>query len=214
VPLVTVEGVKKMKVLIPRTTEKQILKPGNYNSKLGFHISSKRWRGKKIYSLSLLESETCPKSCLHENDCYAKRMYFAHKFTSDGLTLGLEKEIDFLMYKHKKGIVIRLHVTGDFYSKEYVMFWAGQLLKHKKLCVFGYTARNYSSIDAINKSFPGRCVIRLSKNKEEDKDRMYAASEEFKGKCFTCPEQTGKLESCADCGLCWSVGKTVKFITH
>ena len=88
----------------------------------------------------------------------------------------------------------------------------------KKLAVFGYTAREPHTkigkrIADVEQAYPDRWVIRQSRSKAYDGTR-YAASEEFEGDCFTCPEQTGKLDSCADCGLCWSATKTVKFLTH
>ncbi len=57
-------------------------------------------------------------------------MPFAHRFSTEGLIPRLEQEIKELMLKHKEGIVIRLHVLGDFYSTEYVEFWQKMLLTH------------------------------------------------------------------------------------
>ena len=154
-------------------------------------------------------------------------MPFAHRFTTIGLTAKLDKEIDILMDKHKKGIVIRLHVLGDFYSVSYVRFWREQLAKHPLLCIFGYTARKDDNIaHAIwRMNDPDRCVIRHSGNKDYDgklfatqkafkENWSYAADESFEGKSFDCPEQTGKIKDCASCGLCWMTTKTVRFATH
>ena len=132
------------------------------------------------------------------------------------------------MLKHKEGIVIRLHVLGDFYSCEYVNFWEEMLLMHPKLCLLGYTARKGDNIAhaiwLLNKRFSERCVIRHSGNKEAgqaidsqepfEEDWSYAAEESFTGKSFDCPEQTGALKDCASCGLCWTTSKTVRFISH
>ena len=127
------------------------------NKKLGFKVSAKKWTGKRLYSLTLVERETCPTSCHHWNDCYGNNMPFAHRFSTEGLIPRLEQEIKELMLKHKEGIVIRLHVPGDFYSTEYVEFWQDMLLTHPKLCLFGYTARRGDNIASalwmLNKRF-------------------------------------------------------------
>ena len=196
-----------------------VLKPGSNNKKLGFKVTSKRWKGKRLYSLTLVERETCPVSCHHWNDCYGDNMPFAHRFSIEGLTDKLELEIESLMNKHPQGIVIRLHVLGDFYSVDYVEFWERMLFKFPTLCIFGYTGREeYSdignSIWFINNRYNERCVIRYSRSKEQDGNNLYAAEESFEGKSFDCPEQTGKVKSCAACGLCWTTQKTVRFLSH
>ena len=212
---------------IKNASEFTTLKKGSSNKKLGFNVTAKKWTGKRLYSLTLVERETCPTTCHHWIDCYGNNMPFAHRFSTIGLTAKLDKEIEMLMEKHKKGIVIRLHVLGDFYSESYVRFWKEQLEKHPLLCIFGYTARKGDNIaHAIWKmNHPDRCVIRHSGNKDYDgklfatqktfkENWSYAADESFEGKSFDCPEQTGKIKDCASCGLCWMTTKTVRFATH
>ena len=195
------------------------LKPGSNNQKLGFKITSPKWKGKRLYSLTLEERTTCPESCHHWNDCYGNNMPFAHRFKHKNIDLFLEREIESLMQKHKEGIVIRLHVLGDFFSVEYVLFWEEMLFRHDKLCLFGYTARRSGTyigraIQTMNRHFSDRCVIRSSRNFEYDSEWSYAADESFEGKSFDCPEQTDKVASCAACGLCWTTTKTVRFLSH
>ena len=198
-----------------------LLKPGSNNKKLGFRITRGKWAGKKLYSLTLEERTTCPESCHHWDDCYGDNMPFAHRYKTANIDLFLEREIESLMEKHKDGIVIRLHVLGDFFSVEYVKFWEEMLFTHPKLCIFGYTARG--SLDPIgeaiwllNSRFNERCVIRQSRNHEFNSNNnwSYAADESFQGEHFVCPEQTGKVKSCAACALCWTTQKTVKFLSH
>jgi len=205
------------------------LKKGSSNKKLGFKITAKKWTGKRLYSLTLEERTTCPTTCHHWDDCYGNNMPFAHRFKHANIDLALAKEIEILMAKHKNGIVIRLHVLGDFMSVEYVWFWREMLEKYPLLCLFGYTARKGDNIAhaiwRMNKDFSDRCVIRHSGNKAYDgklvptqgpfkENWSYAAEESFEGASFDCPEQTGKLKDCASCGLCWMTTKTVKFQTH
>jgi hypothetical protein len=196
-----------------------VLKKGSTNKKLGFKVTSKKWKGKRLYALTLTERETCPTSCHHWVDCYGNNMPFAHRFDTVGLIDKLEQEIPMLLNKHKEGIVIRLHVLGDFYSVAYVEFWQEMLLKYDKLALFGYTAREHDSsigkaLFLLNNRFNERCVIRKSGEPELDSNWSYAVIESSDANSFTCPEQTNKVKSCADCGLCWTTPKTVKFLSH
>ena len=200
----------------------RVLKPGGNNGKLGKRVSKGPWKGKAMYSVTLVERETCPRSCHHWDDCYGNNMPFAHRFAVEGLEEKLEQEIGELLEKrsNKSGIVVRLHVLGDFFSVSYVLFWERMLAKYPTLCIFGYTAREEGTdigdaIIAMNILHSRRCVIRSSRNKEQgDGLFSYAADESFEGASFDCPEQTGKVDSCASCGLCWQTTKTVRFATH
>jgi hypothetical protein len=196
-----------------------VLKKGSSNKKLGFKITAKKWAGKRLYSLTLTERETCPVSCHHWNDCYGNNMPFAHRFSTQGLIHKLEVEIKSLLLKHSQGVVIRLHVLGDFWSVSYVSFWKRMLKENPTLCVFGYTGRLPgskigSALSKLNNLFKDRCVIRYSRSKESKNGLLYAAEESFEGPHFGCPEQSGKIKDCASCGLCWISPRTVRFITH
>jgi hypothetical protein len=199
-----------------------LLKKGSSNAKLGYVVTSKKWGGKRLYSLTLVERETCPTTCHHWEDCYGNNMPFAHRFNKEDIETHLENDIEALLKKHKNGIVIRLHVLGDFFSTDYVEFWQEMLLKHPKLSLFGYTGRLKNqtigkAIWLLNNRFADRCSIRYSQNKSFDRGdstSIYAAEESFSGASFNCPEQVGKVKDCASCGLCWTTTKTVRFTTH
>jgi hypothetical protein len=147
-------------------------------------------------------------------------MPFAHRFSTEGLIPKLREEVETLLAKNPNGITIRLHVLGDFYSVDYVRFWESMLLFNDNLSLFGYTANLPSSeigkaVWLMNIRFSDRCVIRYSHNAESNRlGEWYAAEESFEGPSFDCPEQTGKVKSCADCGLCWTTQKTVRFLSH
>ena len=203
----------------------KLLKPGINNKKLGNIVTAKKWTGKRMFSLTLIERDTCPESCHHWDDCYGNNMPFAHRFNTIGLMHELEDEIDALSKKYPEGIVIRLHVLGDFYSVSYVAFWERILELYPNVCIFGYTARWYEPIQeaiaAMNRKWSSRCVIRYSRNRayipNDDILRdswKFAAEESYVGPTFTCPEQLGTLPDCASCGACWIANKTVKFLSH
>ena len=209
--------IYKKSIKLP--TAFSVLKKGSSNKKLGFKVTAKKWRGKRLYSLTLTERETCPTSCHHWDDCYGNNMPFAHRFSIEGLTAKLETELSTLTKKHPNGIVIRLHVLGDFYSVDYVKFWESMLFKYPTLCLFGYTGREEDStigkaVWLLNSRFNERCVIRYSRSKGYAGNNLFAAEESFEGASFDCPEQSGKVKDCASCGLCWITTKTVRFITH
>ena len=205
-----------------KAPKKGLLKPGSNNKKLGFKITKGDWKGKRLFSLTLTERATCPPSCHHWIDCYGNNMPFAHRFdVGPELQTEIENDIDALHSKYMEGIVVRLHVLGDFYSVDYVKFWDIMLLVYPMLCVFGYTAREEDSeigkeIKMLNLRYSDRCVIRFSRSKEYDAETKtrYAAEESFEGKGFQCPEQVDKVKSCAECGLCWEADKTVIFQSH
>jgi len=198
-----------------------VLKPGKNNKKLGYKITKGRHKGKYLYSLTLTERDTCPTSCHHWDDCYGNNMPFAHRFQhGPELESKLHDEISELVRKHDKGIVVRLHVLGDFYSPEYVFFWFALLNEFPTLSVYGYTARYHDNIGAaialVSTLERDRFDIRYSVNKPHNAASgfRYAADESFEGDSFDCPEQTGKVSSCADCALCWQTSKTVRFLSH
>ena len=198
-----------------------ILKPGRNNKKLGYKIKKGKHKGKYLYSLTLTERDTCPTSCHHWDDCYGNNMPFAHRFQhGKELEDKLDYEIGELVRKHNKGILVRLHVLGDFYSPEYVFHWGSLLTKYPTLSVYGYTARYDDSVATALALFD-ICLLYTS-DAADDKNKdysdavqfTYAADESFSGDFFDCPEQTGQVDSCADCAACWQTTKTVRFKSH
>jgi len=150
-------------------------------------------------------------------------MRYAHRFQSGAnLEKRLEIELERLNHIHQFGFVVRLHVLGDFYNVGYVQKWEQWLKKFNNLKVFGYTG--YKPNDKIKKyaeigleilrvrlQNPKRFQIRISDGGDVDFSAN-PINEGFKG--FTCPEQTKKVSTCSDCGLCWTTNKNVNFITH
>ncbi len=122
----------------------------------------------------------------------------------------LEPELDTLDRRFPDGYSLRLHVLGDFYSKEYVLFWYRQLLKRPRLNIFGYTHRDPisdpigSMIECIWFLFGARFNILQSSGILGRSGRPVALLETDKDaeKLPVCPEQTGQATGCLDCGLC------------
>lgn len=192
---------------------KRLIQPAANNKKLGGTVQKGKWKGYPMYQLSLQERATCPRSCGQWNNCYGNAMPFANRVDheSEWFYPFLEAEIDDLARKHKGGFVIRLHVLGDFFSKDYVRFWTRKKRQHKQLEIFGYSHFHPGTGDGIGEEIEelntAGAWIRFS-------DRGGKMSANVDGEGITCPEQTGKTAGCNTCGLCWSTELPVRFLPH
>lgn len=212
----------------PVSDMRNLLVSGHSNIKIGRDVRKGKFRGYWIYTLSLEERKTCPASCQHWQTCYGNNMPFAKRIdhTDSEFLPRLETEIARLCKTHKKGVLIRLHALGDFYSVRYVDFWAVMLRRHPTLAIFGYTARQRdpdiprfacirTQIDMLNERNPIRCMIRYSNGGLPTMSTLSIKDETSKHDgAFICPEQSGKTQCCATCGACWSTTKNVAFMEH
>ena len=107
----------------------KMLKPGKNNKKLGWNITKGPHKGKKLYSLTLEERATCPTDCQQWDNCYMNNVPFGHRYdhTDVNFIPMLTTNIEELLRKHPEGIMIRLHVSGDFFSEDYVRYWSERL---------------------------------------------------------------------------------------
>lgn len=206
----------------PVSAMRNLLVSGHSNIKIGRDVRKGKFRGYWIYTLSLEERKTCPSSCQHWQSCYGNNMPFAKRIdhTDPEFLPRLETEIARLCKTHKKGVLIRLHALGDFYSEMYVAFWRDQLERHKSLAIFGYTAHPATSrigvdIGYMNAYNPERSMIRFSNGGLPTMSTISIKDETSKHDgAFICPEQSGKTQCCATCGACWSTTKNVAFMEH
>lgn len=210
-------------------TERVIKK--STNVKLGKKVTKGNLKGFPIFTVTLEERATCPRSCAHWNDCYGNNMPFATRYDANEIMIEtMESELHELQKKHPKGFLVRLHVLGDFYSVGYVAQWAKWLGMFPALHVYGYTANQPNAIDAKEKAIGqaiqsirdnsnGRFAVRFSGNFEQSftansYDDERAKEQVEQKQAFICPVQTDKVPDCGACGLCWQSQKTVVFITH
>ena len=184
-------------------------------------ITKGRFKGYVIHTLTLEERATCPRYCYHWDTCYGNNMAFAHRFQSGPqLEARIEKEIAEICAVYA-GVIVRLHVLGDFYSTEYVRLWNRLMDRHPNLAVWGYTANRPRSpigeaLSGIREFYGERFSVRFSNAPEESFSANSLDTEDpVRGKSFVCPEQTGGTKSCATCALCWSAPQMqVLFATH
>lgn len=200
-----------------------LLVSGHSNVKIGRDVRKGKFKGYWIYTLSLEERATCPSSCVHWRNCFGNNMPFAKRIdhTSPDFLPRLEREIDNLLaVRGRKGVLIRLHALGDFYSEMYVAFWGRLLEKHSNLAVFGYTARlpGTSIGDAVQATWLAhkeRFMVRVSDGDDLNMSTVSISQPQDRPRdTFLCPEQTGQTQCCATCGACWSTTKNVAFLAH
>ena len=135
----------------------RLLQPAASNRKLGNGRTTWRvgpYKGQPLYSLTLQERDTCPSACPAWTDCYGNNMPFARRIDvrKGGLEKNLELEIRQLSRRHPDGFTVRLHVLGDFFSVDYVLFWE-RMIRTYPVSVYGYTHRTDQIGDEIDRVY-------------------------------------------------------------
>lgn len=223
--LLEARTIFKSRVIDPQYAPR-LLVSGQNNSKIGRKVTVGRWKGFPIFTLTLEERATCPRTCRQWGTCYGNSMHLSRRHRhGPELELFLAIELAVLQSKHPKGFVVRLHVLGDFYSVGYVNKWAVWLDMFPALHVFGYTAR-------LPVTDIGGAIYRLASQQWERfaiRWSMPASSfdatmqrralvvkpnEELPSGAFACPAQSKHEKCCANCGACWQSNKSVAFREH
>lgn len=204
--------------VVPASKLSRLLKTGDNSYKTGRIFTRGHWRGMPIFTLTLQERDTCPRSCLQWATCYGNNMPFAQRIFDDGtLTKRLWGELAALAAEHQ-GFVVRLHVLGDFFSVEYVEFWRQALADFPALHIFGFTARRPddpigAALIFLTRDEHARFRMRFSgAGFETDSAEVINRAEDATG--IVCPAELNPDKSCATCGLCASSDKTIFFIRH
>lgn len=186
-----------------------ILKPGSYSRKTGGTVTKGAWKGMPIYTLTLEERATCPRSCENWLSCYGNNMPWARRYMPGEKTEALiEYGLRDLQALYPMGFVVRLHILGDFYSVTYAFRWRQWLKDFPALRIFGYTAWQSDTpigqvIDGMRRENWSRFAIRTSGAKHGP--RAVTIENEAKAKnAVVCPAQTGRTNCCGTCALCWS----------
>jgi hypothetical protein len=209
--------------------KERLLVSGENNTKLGKTVAKGRFKGYALYGLSLEERATCPADCAVRAICYGGSMPFARRHRIVEPDVFFDKlgfEIADLAGEHE-GLLIRLHVLGDFPDVEYVGFWADVLSEYPNVACYGYTSRSTTAwggdeigdaIQAVKDQYPDRFRIRWSSPVPRPDGAMVInnipqtpRTEEG----IVCPAQTDATACCASCALCWEAPKdTILFVKH
>lgn len=201
------------------TEPERLLKRGHHSRKIGDVVQKGKWRGMPIFTLTLEERATCPRTCKQWLGCYGNAMNWAERLVhGPELEARLWRELGSLQARNPGGFVVRLHVLGDFYSLAYVSFWQQALDCHPALRVFGYTAHDPAhGIGAALKDLADseweRFALRFSGWGLADKGAEVFTHEPPAG-AIPCPAQTGATDCCATCALCWQTNRPVAFRRH
>ena len=179
--------------------------PAENNSKIGSHWT-KVWRDAPIYTLTLAERVTCPRTCSQWASCMGNHMPRAWRIAYDDLLLPrLEEEIWNLAAMHN-AFAVRLHTLGDFVDPAYTRFWLEQVRKTPELRCFGFTANPRE--DEIGQLIEGagwdRFRIRFSNQTGPRSSRVMidAPRGRHPDGAVTCPVESGDADTCGACGLC------------
>lgn len=207
--------------VIPPAAMSNILVSGHSNAKIGRDVRKGHLRGYWIYTLSLEERATCPSSCAHWRDCYGNSMPFAKRVQHGPEMLRrIEAELADLCAK-KRGVLVRLHALGDFYSLDYVAFWDRQLRRHPNLAIYGYTAHHPGTEigDAVGQVFERHGYARFAIRYSGWHGPLGAvtiddAADAADSDAVLCPQQTGASSHCATCALCWGSDRNIAFLRH
>lgn len=213
--------------VVPALDSPRLLVSGHNNPKTGKTVLKGLWSGMPIYTLTLEERATCPSYCHMYRSCYGNSMHLArrHRLGLD-FELRLSGEIRAKMREHPQGIVVRLHVLGDFYRAAYVELWRHMMAEHPLLHVFGYTRREpggydedvFRMIEIVKAEFPTRFRVRFSRpDPVPDGSVVIERAEDASKGVVVCPAQSETTATCGTCGLCWapaSVVPTIGFLRH
>lgn len=199
----------------------RVLKDGHQSRKIGKIIAKGRRRGWPIYTLTLEERATCPRSCGEWQSCYGNRMQAAEQIEHGReLMNALAHEVVRLSEEHPRGFLVRLHVLGDFWSVDYVAFWESLLRDIPALHLFGFTAHAPdSTIGAaiaammVNVGWD-RAAFRFSGAAGAMMASRVIGPGEVDDQAILCPAQTGATDCCATCSLCWASQRSIAFRRH
>ena len=205
----------------------RLLISGFNNKKIGREVKKGKFKGYHLYNFSLEERATCPQHCGARAFCYGNGMHWARRHQVGDFRVfadRMREEIKQLL-KIYPGLLIRLHVLGDFYSVEYVRFWGGIVADFENVVIWGYTHCDFAedesaeiarAIAGLKAYCPDRFRIRWSGSSSFDGTVILDDVPEGKqaGDSIVCPAQTQASECCATCGLCWETRHNIAFIKH
>ncbi len=196
--------------VLPVTDGVTLLKNGDNQRKLGARVRKGAWKGMRIFSLTLEERATCPRTCKQWTNCYGNSMGLAKRYAhGPELEDRLVTELSWLQRRYKRGFVVRLHILGDFYSTRYVSLWRCALEAFPALRVFGYTARQPGTpigdaIARIRDAHWDRFAVRTSGAAVGPRTEVVPDVLWKTETAILCPAQDGQTKNCGTCALCWA----------
>jgi hypothetical protein len=186
--------------------------------------------------VALREGTDCPQSCrfLRNGKCGAVNFQGLRFIPDRAFFAWAEYQIRVLLRDHPAGIVVRLHVAGDFPDDAYIAFWARMLRENPGLHVWGHFHHRGSLRKLIeqrlNLAFPDQSCLRASEVDTGDLRAVTARSQaDLKGTdAVACPAdlkhwvadasapggfRSKRRSTCDRCGLCMNADiKTIAWL--
>lgn len=217
------------KSVVRASHSRRLFPSGEHQAKLGKVVLKGPWAGLPIFTFSLEERASCPTSCHVWRACYGNGMPLArrHRIEDEADRRAIFEALAVLCHEHRHtGLVLRLHVLGDFLDVDYATRWQAALIQHAGLHIFGYTAHKRTSfvgaiVREMNQAMPDRCAIRFSHESKGGWEEPMGATTHWGDSLpppgIPCPQQTEKTLTCGTCGACWSEAtrdRTIVFRGH
>ena len=213
-------------------THKDLLKLSNkelqeikaYKKRTKFLKNTNKKLGKNIYAFDLPAVVSCPNSNICFKTCYANKGTYIWKSAKNSNTYNYAIALNDLEYLQKELIKeiekrniknIRIHSSGDFFSKEYFLMWCNIAKHFKNLNIFTYSKAPQikslkipSNLNIIDSFVNIDNTNYLNYGTYKDISKMRS-----KIKGVICPVTIGKKIDCSACKYCITKNK-VLFVQH
>ena len=131
-------------------SDKKLNEIKEYKKRTGFLKNSNSKLGRSIYAFDLPAVVSCPDSSECFKDCYANKGAFLYggKGAKTSNTYNFAIALNDLKYLQKELIkeiekkkikTIRIHSSGDFFSKEYFLMWCNIAKRFNNIKIFTYS---------------------------------------------------------------------------
>ena len=195
-----------------------------YKKRTGFLKNTNKKLGKDIHAFDLPAVVSCPNSNDCFNDCYANKGTYIWKSAKNSNTYNFAIALNDLKYLQKELIKeiekkniknIRIHSSGDFFSKEYFLMWCNIAKRFKNIKIFTYSKAPQIEGLKVPKNLN---IIDSFVTIDNVKYLNYAPLEQIqkmraKTKGIICPVTIGKNIDCSACKYCITKNK-VLFVQH
>ena len=129
-------------------SNKELQEIKEYKKRTGFLKNANKKLGKNIYAFDLPAGVSCPNSDICFKSCYANKGSYIWKSAKNSNTFNFAIALNDIKYLEKELIkeiekknikFIRIHSSGDFFSKEYFLMWCNIAKNFKDLKIFTYS---------------------------------------------------------------------------
>ena len=214
----------KTHIELLQLSKKELTEIKAYKKRTGFLKNSNKKLGKNIYAFDLHAVVSCPNSNDCVLTCYANKGTYIWKSAKNSNTYNYAIALNDIKYLQKELIkeiikknikTIRIHSSGDFFSKEYFLMWCNIAKRFKNLKIFTYSKapqieglkvpKNLNIIDSFI-TIDNTKYLNYGNYEEISKMRT-------KIKGIICPVTIGKKIDCSACKYCITKSK-VLFVQH